>query len=223
MGFGSFRRLPLHNQTTQTYQELKRRILEGILHPSESLTETALSTELGVSRNTIKKALLMLESENLVVIEKGKRARVRSFSVSEMVQYLELREVIEGFVIRQSVRHLTDADLAEMKGILAEMERCYREHDLMEYSRNNWRFHEVIYRACPNRPAVEMTLAIKNQFKRYNVRTILIKGRDEDSFQEHCAIMAALEKREVDEAERLMRAHIANMSAVIQRNSSILF
>lgn len=213
----------MHNQTSNAYKEIKQRILDGRLLPHESLTETALADELGVSRNTIRKALLMLEGENLVVMEKGKRARVRSFSIGEMVQYLRLREIIEGFVVRESAPLLGDADLAEMRGILGEMERCHLSRDLLEYSRNNWLFHEVIYRVCPNRPAVEMTLMIKNQFKRYNVRTILIKGRDADSFKEHCAIMEALEKRDVDEAEKMMRLHISNMSAVLQENSELLF
>ncbi|MFA6505835.1 MAG: GntR family transcriptional regulator [Treponemataceae bacterium] len=212
----------MRNQTNYAYEEIKKRILEGIYHPQESLTEIALSNDLSVSRNTVKKALLKLESENLVIIEESKRARVRSFSIDEMIQYLELRELVEGYVIRRSVLLLADADLAEMRGILAEMHRCLEAHELLEYSKNNWRFHEVIYRVCPNRPAVEMTLEIKNQFKRYNVKTILIKGRDENSYAEHCRILEALERRDVDAAEKLMRQHVANMSEVLRKNSALL-
>lgn len=214
--------IPLHNQTTRTYTEIKRRIMEGILHPSESLTEMALAQELGVSRNTVKKALLMLERENLVVIEESKRARVKNFSLDEMVQYLQVRQLLEGFITRITVPLLTEKDIGSMKEILAEMESCYRNHELVEYSQRNWRFHDVIYSACPNKPAVEMTLSIKNQFKRYNVRTILIKGRDDASFSEHCAILAAVEKRDAAEAERLMMRHIGNMAAVLRENYAII-
>lgn len=197
--------------------------MEGAYHPSESLTEMALAADFGVSRNTIKKALLMLESENLVVIEESKRARVRSFSVDEMLQYLELREQIEGLVVRLAVPFLAEADLAEMRSILAEMRRCQDAHELLEYSKNNWRFHDVVYRACPNRPAVDMVMAIKNQFKRYNVKTILVKGRDESSLAEHSAILDALERRDADAAETRMRTHIANMADVIRKNSALLY
>ena len=213
----------MRNQTNQTYEIIKKRIMEGIYHPSESLAELGLAADLGVSRSTVKKALLMLESENLVVIEESRRARVRSFSVEEMQQYLELRMLVEGFVARLSTPFLTEADFEEMRGILAEMKRCLEEHELLEYSANNWKFHEVIYRACPNKPAVEMVMSIKNQFRRYNVRTILVKGRDEKSFAEHGAILAALEARDGAKVEEVMRAHIANMSEVIRKNSAILF
>lgn len=213
----------MRNQTNQVYEEIKKRIMDGVYHPSESLTEMTLAADFGVSRNTVKKALLMLERENLVVIEESKRARVRSFSIDEMLQYLALRELVEGFIARLAVVSMTEADLAEMRAIYAEMRRCHEAHELMEYSRNNWKFHDVIYRACPNRPAVEMVMSIKNQFRRYNVRTILVKGRDEKSIAEHAAILAALEKRDADEAERCIRLHIANMSAVIRDNAQILF
>lgn len=215
-------RNPLHNQTTRTYTEIKRRIMEGILHPSESLTEMTLAQELGVSRNTVKKALLMLERENLVVIEESKRARVKSFSLEEMVQYLQVRELLEGFIIKEAVPLLTEKQIGTMRSILAEMKQCYEAHELVEYSQRNWRFHDVIYQACPNKPAVEMTLSIKNQFKRYNVRTILIKGRDDASFSEHCAILDAIEKRNAGEAQQLMMLHISNMSAVLQANYAII-
>ena len=213
----------MRSQTSQVYEEIKSRIMDGRYHPSETLTELALSAEFAVSRNTVKKALLMLQSDNLVVIEESKRARVRSFSLEEMTQYLSLRELIESFIVRESVPFLSEADLAEMHAILDEMERCYREHNLLEYSKNNWRFHDVIYRACPNKPAVEMTLAIKNQFKRFNVRTILIPGRDDSSFKEHKAIMDALDRRDAATAATMMGTHIANMAAVLKKHYSILF
>jgi len=213
----------VRSQTSQVYEEIKKRIIDGTYHPSETLTELALASEFSVSRNTVKKALLMLQSDKLVVIEESKRARVRSFSLEEMTQYLSLRELIESFVVRESVPFLTEGDLSEMHGILDEMERCYNEHNLLEYSKNNWRFHDVIYRACPNRPAVEMTLAIKNQFKRFNVRTILIPGRDNNSFSEHKAIMDALDQRDAATAATMMGMHIANMADILKKNYSILF
>ena len=96
----------MRNQTNQVHQELRQRIIDGIFRPSESLTELSLASEFGVSRNTIRKALLKLESENLVIIEENKSARVRRFSIGEAIQYLEVRELLEGFVIRQSLPFL---------------------------------------------------------------------------------------------------------------------
>ena len=212
----------MRDQTNQAYQEIRQRILDGVFRPSESLTEVTLASELGVSRNTIRKALLKLESENLVLIEENKRARVRWFSIEEVIQYLEVRELLEGFVVRQSVPFLGEGELEEMRAILAEMRKCLEAHDLLQYSHHNWRFHEVIYRVCPNRPAVEMTRVIKNQLRRYNIKTILIQGRGEDSFDEHRRILSALKRRDAEGAETLMRRHITNLRTVLQNHFELL-
>ena len=212
----------MRDQTNQVHQTLRQRILDGVFRPSQSLTEVALAADLGVSRATVRKALLKLESENLVVIEENKRARVRWFSIEEVMQYLEVRELLEGFVIRQSVPFLTNKELKEMRAILAAMKKCLKAHDLLQYSQNNWRFHDVIYRVCPNRPAVEMVMAIKNQLKRYNIKTMLVQGRGEDSLEEHGKILAALERRDADGAETQMRRHIANLRTILRTHFELL-
>jgi len=213
----------LRNQATQAYQIIRERILCGVYRPAESLTELTLAQDLGVSRNTVKKALLKLASENLVVIEENKRATVRSFSVDEVLQYLRVRELLEGLVIREATPAMSDADLAEMESILAGMREKLDEGEMKQYSLGNWNFHQVIYRNCPNLPAVEIVLSIKNQLNRYNVKTIFIQGRGENSFAEHRAILDALKRRDADEAEECMRKHISNIRDVFKKYYELLF
>lgn len=212
----------MRDQTNQVYQELRQRVLDGVYRPSESLIEVSLAAELGVSRNTIRKALLKLENEKLVVTEENKRTRVRWFTAEEVTQHLEVRELLEGFVIRQSAPLLGKAELKEMRAILGEMKKCLKAQDYLEYSKHNWQFHEIMYRACPNRPAVELIMVIKNQFKRYNIKTILLEGRGANSMDEHDQILAALEKRDVEAAEACMRRHIASLRAVLQKHFEFL-
>ena len=213
----------MRNQTNQAYQAIRERILGGIYRPAESLTELTLAQDLGVSRNTVKKALLKLASENLVVIEENKRAMVRSFSIDEVLQYLRVRELLEGLVIREALPVMSEADIEEMETILADMKEKLAAGDLKEYSQGNWNFHQVIYRNCPNLPAVEIVLSIKNQLKRYNVKTIFIQGRGSTSFEEHRAILDSIKKRDADEAERLIRVHISSMRDVLKKYYELLF
>ncbi|MEI6873921.1 MAG: GntR family transcriptional regulator, partial [Spirochaetota bacterium] len=124
----------MRNQTKQAYQALRTGILEGRYKPAESLTQLTLAQELGVSRNTVKKALLKLESENLVVIEDNKRAMVRSFSVEEVLSYLRVRELLEGLVIREAIPRFGEAELAEMESILAIMKEKLAAGELKDYS-----------------------------------------------------------------------------------------
>ena len=95
--------------------------------------------------------------------------------------------------------------------------------ELKEYSQGNWAFHQVIYDRCPNVPAVEIVMSIKNQLKRYNIKTIFIQGRGDHSFEEHRAILDALESRDTERSELLMRAHITNMRDVLQKYYDLVF
>ncbi|MDO4483749.1 MAG: GntR family transcriptional regulator [Clostridia bacterium] len=106
-------------QTTQVYQDLKHKILHSGYAPSESLPEADLATTYSVSRNTIKKALLMLENDGLVVIEPNKGAKVRSYSKTEVLEYLEIREVLEERLMKLAVPAMTADDFEKLDRITA--------------------------------------------------------------------------------------------------------
>jgi DNA-binding GntR family transcriptional regulator len=208
----------LRVQTNKVLDELRRRIHDGVFRPAESLTEVTLAAEFGVSRNTIKKALLKLESENLIVMKENRRACVRCVSVDEAMQYLEVRELLECLIIRQSVPFLGDDDLKEMSIALAEMRSALDVNDFSKCSQSNRSFYDVVYRVCPNRPAVEMVKMVKNQLTRYNIKTVLIPGRGRASSEEHSRICDAIKKKDVDMAEKLMHEHMVNMRNVLSEN-----
>lgn len=211
------------NQTTIVYENLKQRIEEGYYSPAESLPEIELATEYNVSRNTIKKALLMLENDAFVSIEQNKGAKVRSYSKIEVLEFLELREELEGFIIRLAVPYFNAESIKKMADLLKEMAECRSRSDLIAYSACNQRFHKIIYDTCPNRTAVDTTMRLKNQMKKYNGKTILIPGRDANSFQEHQAIYQALVNHDVVQAEHMIRQHIHNVRRTFDEYYSLLF
>lgn len=211
------------NQTTEVYNSLKNKIITGEYFPSESLPEQELSNQYGVSRNTIKKVLLMLEKERLVTIELNKGAKVRSYSLSEVLEFLELRACLEGFITRKAVPVITEEQITELGKILKIMKGHYDNQQLLLYSQNNQLFHNIIYTACPNKTAVEMTTNLKNQMSKYNTKTILIPGRDSQSFAEHSAIYDAIKNRDPDLAESLMVRHISNVRKTFEENYTLLF
>lgn len=211
------------NQTTEVYNSLKNKIINGEYFPSESLPEQELSKQYGVSRNTIKKVLLMLEKERLVTIELNKGAKVRSYSLSEVLEFLELRACLEGFITRKAVPAITDEQIIELGNILKIMKGHYDNQQLLLYSQNNQLFHNIIYTACPNKTAVEMTINLKTQMSKYNTKTILVPGRDSQSFAEHSAIYDAIKNRDPELAEALMVRHISNVRKTFEENYTLLF
>ena len=204
------------------YEYIKERILEGTYHPSQKLIENDLALEIGVSRNTVMKALLKLEQENLVVLEKNKGATIKSFSLHEIINYLKIREVLEGLIGYSAAKKITDEDIGRLEQIVGEMREFVKQNNFDAYSGQNLKFHEVIYNASDNEQAVDMVKIIKQQLKRLQIKTLLVPGRNDRSLQEHTNILEALRERDPDKVERYLKEHVANVRSTIENNYSFL-
>ena len=211
------------NQTTMVYEKLRERIERGYYSPAESLPEIELAAEYSVSRNTIKKALLMLEKDSLVVIEQNKGAKVRSYSKSEIMDFLELRAELEGFIVRLAVPKFTEKDVQKLESLISEMKKKREAADLLGYSAINQEFHALIYDICPNKMATDLLIKLKNQMRKYNAKTILVPGRDARSFEEHNMILEAIQKQDASAAEECMRSHVGNGRKTFEEYYALLF
>ncbi|MCU6602211.1 GntR family transcriptional regulator [Peribacillus frigoritolerans] len=208
----------MSKQTDYAYEYIKQRILDGTYYPSQKLNESDLSEIIKVSRNTLKKAFMKLEQENLVKIEKNKGATIKSFSLDEIMNYLEIREVIEGLVARKTAKNISDLHLETLEGILDKMQEHIQTNQFDEYSKCNKAFHDIIYNASENPQAIEMIKVIKTQLQRVHFKTILVPGRKEDSLKEHTQILEALKKRDEKEAEEAVKFHISQIRNTIKNN-----
>ena len=195
----------------QVFEEISAKINNGAYGSGMQMVEADLAEEYGVSSNTIKKVLLMLENKGLVTIEQNKGARVRSFSHKEIEEMMQVRSALEELVTRLAVPQLTDDQVSAMEGILGEMKAHLDANELLLYSEGNKRFHQIIYDACPNRTAVTMLLELKTQISKFNIKTILIAGRGEHSFAEHSAILNDIRAHDAEAAAQHMRMHITGV------------
>jgi DNA-binding GntR family transcriptional regulator len=204
------------------YEYIKERILDGVYLPSQKLVENNLADEIGVSRNTVKKALLKLEQENLILLENNKGATIKSFSLEEIINLLKIREVLEGLIAADAALHISDEALLKLEQILGEMKQNLDQVNYDAYSLGNIQFHNIIYDACKNVQAVEMVKIIKQQLKRLHFKTILVPGRNESSYEEHLKILTALKLRDADVAEKQIKKHVANVLNTIVENYRVL-
>ncbi|WP_394233609.1 GntR family transcriptional regulator [Niallia oryzisoli] len=212
----------MSQQTETAYQYVKERILDGTYKPSQKLIEAQLSQDVGVSRNTIKKALLMLSRENLVDLEKNKGATIKSYTMEEVVNYMQIRGVLEGLVAKIATKKITDTDLKALEQIVQQMKKYTEENDFDQYTLLNNEFHEIIYKASENKQAVEMINTIKNQLKRINFRSLLLPGRNQESLQEHIEIYEALKNRNEKAAAEAVEHHVDHVRKVIVQNYQFL-
>jgi DNA-binding GntR family transcriptional regulator len=79
-------------------EEIRGAILSGALLPGTRIKQEELAARLGVSREPVRRALLLLQREGLVSTAPGRTATVASLDRRFIADVYELREVIEGLV-----------------------------------------------------------------------------------------------------------------------------
>lgn len=75
---------------------LRQAILHGEMAPAQRLVENELAEQFGVTRASVRAALIELESEGLVERIRNRGSRVRVVSVDEAVAITECRMALEG-------------------------------------------------------------------------------------------------------------------------------
>lgn len=203
-------------EADKSYKRLYQAILRGDFQPNERLIEMDLAQLYHVGRAAIRTTLARLEQDGLVEREPNRGARVRAISEQEAVETLEVRAVLEGLAARYAARNVTDADIADLRAIVGEMEARLAEGDLLGISDGNARLHDRLLQVANNTTVARLIERLHAQHIRSQFRLILVPGRPPRSVAEHRAIVEAVASRDPDAAEAAMRSHLANTVATLR-------
>ena len=86
----------------------------------------------------------MLAAEGLLVQLPNRGAQVVSLSREDVRHAFEVMAALEGLAGELAAERVTDADLAELRALQAEMEQAHARHDLPNYYRVNRAIHDRI-------------------------------------------------------------------------------
>jgi DNA-binding GntR family transcriptional regulator len=213
----------MSKKTDIAYNVIKQNIVDGIYKPSQKLIESTLSESIGVSRNTVKKALLKLEQENLLVIEDNKGATVKSYSLEEVIHCLEILEVLEGLAVKSAVHHISESELNKLENIINNMELLVLQNKFEDFGLLSMQFRSIIYNVAKNQQAVELIEHIRTPLRRYQFRTLLLPEIKENSIINHKEIYEALRKGDENLAEDSIRSELVAVRQIISKNYQLLF
>jgi DNA-binding GntR family transcriptional regulator len=212
---------PVCSRVDATYQRLKRDIMEGVYTPRQRLIETEVAPLLGVSRATLRAALIRLQHEGFVEIQPNRGAQVRAFSVEEATRILQVREALEGLAAGLAAEKATAAQLAALHDIVVEMEHTLAADDLLGHLPLVGRFHQHIIEMAGNEFIDQFLSMLRAPLIRHQFRVILVPGRKDESLTEHREILTYLEQRNATAAERAMRRHIGELRTSLQQASHL--
>ncbi|QCI66925.1 GntR family transcriptional regulator [Phreatobacter stygius] len=176
------------------------------------LREEELARALGVSRTPVREALRRLEQDGFVTFEPRRGARLTPTTLKEFLDWLDIREMLEGLAARQAAVKASDADHRDLAAIFAgfDTETVVTRAD--DYAQANAAFHARIIALADN----ELLARTWNSFghmKMAGLRFIERLQRGPHSLSEHHQIIAAIARRDPDQAEAVSRAHVRSLSA----------
>ena len=199
------------------YELLREAIVSGALQPNERLVEEDLAGRLELGRAAIRTALVRLEHDGLVVREPHRGARVRMLSEEEAIEVLEARAALESLAARHAAQRATEAQVAELRALLARMRELLDRGDLLAVSDFNARLHRRLLEISGHRTAQRLCDTLGSQMVRFQYRTILVPGRPERSYGEHGAVVEAIAAHDPAAAERAMRRHLERVTEALRR------
>lgn len=96
------------------YERIRDAIRYGALQPGEPLSETRLSTWLGVSRTPVREALQRLARQGMVQIIPGRAVTVAAPSIEDTLNAIQVRAILEPVVVRLATAAITSTRLEDL-------------------------------------------------------------------------------------------------------------
>lgn len=202
--------------------ELRAAILAGTLQPGDRLVEGDLAEELNVSRGTVREALRLLASQDLVETVRGRSggtfvARVAPDKISDYLRtsvgamltherlalsdLVEVRQVIEPYAAGLAAARHEPGPVEELRALNASATSPDRDE-------LNWEWHREVLRLSKNPllPALAMPVydLLAARFDRSVGRTSHWRRIE----REHGAITTLIEAGDARAAEQAMREHL---------------
>ena len=193
----------------RAYEHLKSAILSGRLDPGKRLAEEHLAEELGVSRTPVREALHKLELEGLI-----KPLETRGFVVSkdsreEIEELFDMRAILEGYGLRVISEKAPKNLIEQLSGLIENAEDALRRKQLREVFRWNTQFHDTLHRMVSEKKRLHRLLVnVRKYALRYREDTLQYPDGGRRALDGHHKIVMALQLKDPDLCERVMREHI---------------
>jgi len=186
-------------------ERLRQQIFDRQLEPGSWIDEQKLCVEYGISRTPLREALKVLAVEGLVTMKVRRGAYVTEMSVDDVAQVYHLLALMESDAAAQVARNASTEQLQELRSLHDRLEKQVRQRDA--FFAANEQFHLRLLEIAGNRWTLQIVTDLRKVMKLNRHHSLFKQGRLADSLAEHRAVMRAIEARDADDAQRLMRAH----------------
>lgn len=205
---------------SRIYESLKSAIQTmNIYDPGAELRldERRLSEQFGISRTPLREALARLDQEGLVKIVPRRGIYIVRKSKAEILEMITVWAALESMAARLITQTASDAEIATLRRMVSGFKNSGLTGRIDEYSEANIRFHQAILAMSHCKLLNEMASGLFMHVRAIRARTISERDRASRSIVDHMHIIEALEARDTELAERLVREHTLNLKRHVEQ------
>jgi DNA-binding FadR family transcriptional regulator len=216
-------------QARRLYEQISRKLARAIADGKHKVgerlpSERELAQEFGVSRPTVREAIIALELDGLVDVRLGSGVYVKNRNPPSGIEaakdigpfeLLEARRVIEGEICALAALRIDDMQLKQLSELLVEMGIDNQQNEILMSEEVDRRFHEMIADSTQNSgliAAVQMLWDARARSPQsHSMDDKSRAGGSKPPVDEHAAILRALKRRDPEAARSAMHAHISRV------------
>jgi DNA-binding GntR family transcriptional regulator len=200
----------------RAYRELRDRLVMLRIPPGAPIDEDLVGRELEMGRTPVREAIKRLALENLVTVFPRRGTFASEINITDLAHISDVRAQLEGHAAYRAAERITEAQRAELSGLLQELHDSKGNDDLESLMALDARVHRFVYRCAAN-PFLEETLG---RYFNLSLRIwYLVIDRLPHLFarvHEHQDVLRAIDSGEPDRAREILVGHIATFEHEIR-------
>jgi DNA-binding GntR family transcriptional regulator len=200
--------LPLRDKVVA---ELRRRIVDGVYRPGDRLTEERLAGAFGVSRNPVREAIRVLESEGFLVAQPRRGAVVAQVSTQDVHDLFDIRLALETLAARLVAERHGPAAAERLDEIVTASRTAAAAQQLDRLAELNTGFHAAICELSGNALLRAMMESLHARLQWVYRQSAAVRAPH--SGAEHEALVAAIRAGDPDAAAAAAGTHVSNARA----------
>ena len=207
------------SRADQVYAQLKRDVADFKLVPGDRFSENELSERLGVSRTPVRQALFRLQQEGYVEVLFRSGWRVLPFDFEQFEQLYDLRMVLETTAVHRLCTdgQRVDRALLEQLAAIWLVPAAERSDDMVQVSQWDEAFHCALVAAAGNAEMARVHRDVTERIRIIRRLDFTKQARIDATYEEHCKILRAVQRKRGDQAAMLLRAHIETSQAEVRK------
>lgn len=195
------------DREASVYEAIREDIISGRIPANARLIVADLAERHGTSTNPVREALQQLRGEGFVVMAANRGARVRPIDEDFIRDVYEIEVLIEPALTRWFVGIATEADIAALEGLHAEMLRL-NYADPLRHSLLDTQFHHTMYERHYNRHAVDLWWKHREILRAISRRLPISLGRQATVMRDHQDVLDAIKAHDADAAAAVIARHV---------------